>query len=68
MAIIRAWVVVLAHNSFCWDRRAVGASMIVGIMIFSIVGGLGYGGGRSREFVWRLLVLLGLCPPRRRRM
>ena len=68
MAIIMAWAVVLVHSSFCWDRRAVGASMIVGMMIFSIVGGLDCGGGQSRGFVWKLLILLGLCLLRRQRM
>lgn len=59
---------VLVHRNFCGDRRAVGKSMIVGSMIFSIVEDLGYVGGLSRGFGWRLLVLLGLCQPRRLRM
>ena len=41
------------------DRRVVGRSMIVGRMIFSIVGGLGCVGGRIRVFGLRLLAWLG---------
>lgn len=37
------------------DSRAVGRSMIVGRIIFNIVGGLGCVGGRSRGFGWRRL-------------
>lgn len=59
---------VLVHRNFWGDRRAVGRSMVIGRRIFSIVGGLSCVGGRNHEFVWMLLVLLGLCPPRRRRM
>lgn len=46
----------LVHKNFWGDRRVVGRSMIVGRMIFSIVGGSSYVGGLSRGFVWRLLV------------
>lgn len=59
---------VFVHRNFWGDRRAVGRSMIVGRIIFSIVGGLGYVGGRSRGFVWRLPVLLVLCLLHRLRM
>lgn len=38
-AIKRLCEVVLVHRNFVGDKRAVGRSMIVGIMIFSIVGG-----------------------------
>lgn len=57
--IKRLWAVVLVHRNFCRDRRVVGRSMIVGRMIFNIVGGLGCVSGQNCEFVWRLLVLLG---------
>lgn len=60
-------MVVLVHRFLGGDRRAVGRSMIVGIMIFNIVGGLDCGGGRSHEFVWRRLVWLGQCRPHRLR-
>lgn len=66
-AINRLYVVVFVHRNFGGDRRVIGRSMIVGIMIFSIVVGLGCGGGQSRGFVWMLLVLLGLCRLRRLR-
>ncbi len=68
MAIRMLWVVVLTHRNFWGDRRVVGRSMIVGRMIFSIVGGLGCVSGRSREFGLRQLVWLGLHLLRRRRM
>lgn len=68
MAISRLCVVVLVHRNFCGDRRAVGRSMMVGRMIFSIGGGLSYVGGLSRGFGWRLLVLLGRRLLRRLRM
>lgn len=61
-------MVVLVHRSFGGDRRAVGRSMIVGMMIFNIVGGLGCVGGRSRGFGLRLLVWLDLHLLRRQRM
>lgn len=44
-------MVVLVHRNFGGDSRAVGRSMIVGRIIFSIVGGLGYVGGLSHECV-----------------
>lgn len=50
-AIRKLCEVVFVHKNFCGDRRAVGRSMMVGRMIFSIVGGLGYVNGRSRGFV-----------------
>lgn len=68
MAIKRLCVVVLTHISLEGDRRAIGSSIVVGRMIFSIVGGLGFVGGQSHVFVWRLLVLLVLCRLRMRRM
>lgn len=49
---------VLVHMDFAGDRRVIGRSMVVGRMIFSIVGGLGCAGGRSRVFGLRPLVLL----------
>lgn len=51
VATRRLCIVVLVHRNFWGDRSAVGRSMIVGRMIFSIVEGLSYVGGRSREFV-----------------
>lgn len=50
-AIRRLCVVVFVHRVFGGDNRAVGRSMAVGSMIFSIVVGLGCVGGRSRVFV-----------------
>ena len=47
---------VLVHMDFAGDKRAVGKSMIVGRMIFSIVEGLGCVGGQSHVFVQKLLV------------
>lgn len=61
MAIRRLYRVVLVHRNFGGDSRAVGRSIIVGRIIFSIAGGSGYVGGRSRECAWRLLGWLGLC-------
>lgn len=60
MAISRLCIVVLAHINFKGERRAVGSSIRVGRTIFSIVVDLDSEGGRSRAFVWRLLVLLVL--------
>lgn len=42
---------VLVHRNFGGDSRAVGRSMIVGRMIFSIAEGLGCAGGRSHGCV-----------------
>lgn len=42
---------MLDHRNFRGDRRAKGSSIVVGRIIFSIVGGLGCVGGRSRVFV-----------------
>lgn len=39
MAISRLWVVILVHRCLHGDRKVRGRSIIVGIMIFSIVGG-----------------------------
>lgn len=47
---------VLVHKNLGGDRRATGRSMVVGRIIFNIVGGLGCVGGLSHVFVWRLLV------------
>lgn len=66
-AINRLYAVVFVHRSFGGDRRVTGRSMIVGMMIFSIVVGLGCADGRNRGFVWMPLVLLGLCLLRRLR-
>lgn len=52
---------MLVHRNFGGDSKAVGRSMIVGKMIFSIVEDLGYVSGRSHECVWRPLGWLGLC-------
>lgn len=52
---------VLVHMNFAGDRRAVGKSIIVGRIIFSIVEGLGCVGDQSHVFVQRLLVWPGLC-------
>lgn len=54
-------MVVLVQRNLGGDSRAVGRSMTVGRMIFSIVGDLGYVGGQSRGFGWRQLRWLGLC-------
>lgn len=56
MAIRRLCEVVFVHRYLGGDRRAVGRSIIVGKIIFSIVGGLSCVGGRSRGFVWKLQV------------
>lgn len=48
-------MVVLVHRNFGGDSRAVGRSIIVGRIIFSIVVSSGCVGGRSRGCVWRLL-------------
>lgn len=61
MAIRRLYRVVLVHRNFGGDSRAVGRSIIVGKMTFSIVEGSDYVGGRSRECAWRLLGWLGPC-------
>lgn len=61
-------MVVFVHRNFWGDRRAVGKSMIVGRMIFNIVVGLSCVSGLSREFVWRLPILLGLYLLHRLRM
>jgi len=52
-------MVVLGHRSFWGDSSVIGMSMIIGKITFSIVGGLGYVGGRSRGFVLKLQVLPG---------
>ena len=51
VATSRLCIVVLVHMNFKGDRRAVGSSIMVGRIIFSIVVGLGCAGGRSRVFV-----------------
>ena len=50
VAIRRLYVVVFVHRNFWGDRSAVGMSMIVGRIIFSIVGDLGCVGGQSHGF------------------
>lgn len=57
-------MVVLVHRNFGGDSKAVGSSIIVGRIIFSIVASLSYVGGRSRGCVWRLLGWPGRCLPR----
>lgn len=47
---------MFAQSRFLGDRKAVGRSIIVGMMIFSIVGGLGCVGGLSHVFGWKQLV------------
>lgn len=54
-AIKRLWSRVVGHNHLVGVIQAVGISIIVGIRIFSIGGGSGLVGGRSREFVQWLL-------------
>lgn len=66
-AIRRLWVVVLVQIRFFGDRRAVGRSIIVGIIIFSIVGGLGYVGGQNHVFGLMILVWPGLFLPHMQR-
>lgn len=39
MAISKLYIVILVHKCFRGERRAVGISIVVGRMIFSIVGG-----------------------------
>lgn len=68
VAIRRLCDVVFVHKCLGGDRRAVGNNMIVGRIIFNIVGGLGCVSGRSRVFVWKLQVLLGRCQPHRLKM
>lgn len=47
-AISRLWAVVVVHNHAFGVSHVVGNSMSVGIKIFNIVGGLGFGGDLSR--------------------
>lgn len=61
-------MVVLVHMNFGGDRRAVGSSIMVGKIIFSIVVGLGFVGSQIHVFVWRPLVLLVLWLLRRQKM
>lgn len=58
-AIKRLWAVVVVQSHFVGTSQIVGKSMSVGIRIFSIVEGLGFGGDRSRGFVlWQLAGLV----------
>lgn len=68
VAISRLWKVMFVHKCFRGDNRVMGRSIIVGIIIFSIVVGLGYGGGLNHGFELRLLGLRGQCLLHRRRM
>lgn len=42
MLIIRLWIVELIHIMLVFDNHVSGISMIVGIMIFNIGGGLDF--------------------------
>lgn len=44
---------MLIHNILLLDHQVSGSSMIVGMISFSIVGGLGYGRSLCRR-CWRL--------------
>lgn len=59
-AIIRLWARVVGHSHFRGVNHVVGTSMSVGIRIFSIVGDLGFVGGRFRGCVRWLPIGLGL--------
>jgi hypothetical protein len=50
----------VGHSHFAGVSQAVGTSISVGIRIFSIVGGLGFVGDRSRGFGRLLLEGLAL--------
>lgn len=49
-AIRRLCRSVVGHSHLCGVSQVVGMSIMVGMRIFSIVGGLSFGGGRSRVF------------------
>lgn len=55
------------HSCFGLHSMVVGSSRIVGMIIFSIVEDLSFVGDLIREFVKMLLVVIGLCLPRRQR-
>lgn len=63
--ITRLWVVVLIQIMLFFDNHVKGISIIVGIMIFSIVGGLGFVRGRRHMCLRPLLGGIGLKLPRR---
>lgn len=48
-----------------FDNHVIGISIAVGIMIFSIVGGLGFVHSRYHMYLILLLAGIGLVPPRR---
>lgn len=56
--MVKLWKVVVVHSHFGEVIQIVGNSIIVGIKIFNIVGGLRIVGGLSRGFgLWQLIVL-----------
>lgn len=54
-AMRRLWASVEGHSHFGFVNHVVGISIRVGIRIFSIVAGSGFGGGLSRVFVQQRL-------------
>lgn len=67
-AMIRLWVRVVGHSHLAGVSQAVGKSMRVGIIIFSIVVSLGFGGGRIHGCGLWLLVVPDLRLLHRRKM
>lgn len=65
--IIRLWVVVLIQIMLFFDSHVRGMSITVGIIIFSIVRGLGFVRGRCHMCLKPLLVGIGLGLLRRLR-
>lgn len=65
--IIRLWVVVLIQIMLFFDNHVRGMSITVGIIIFSIVRGLGFVRGRRHMCLKPLLVGIGLGLLRRLR-
>lgn len=59
-AMTKLCAIDVVQSHFAGLNQIVGKSMSVGIRIFSIEGGLGFGGGLCRVFVQLLLVGLGL--------
>nr|WP_246010480.1 hypothetical protein [Bacillus yapensis] len=53
MAMVKAWAVVVAQSHFGVASQVVGNSISVGIKIFSIVGGLDFGGDLCRVYAWQ---------------
>lgn len=52
MAMTRAWAVVVVQSHFGVTSQVVGNSISVGIIIFSIVGDLDFGGGLCHVYGW----------------